>query len=1155
MTNMSETRRWLAALAACAALAARGDGASADPFIGTRGPGETTPAAAWPLGMVQPGPDVGRAYRSLPSGYRGGDAHVMGFTQNHLSGTGCCDLQDYLVKPFTGEDPLAPGAVADERAEPGYYAVSLTNFGVRAEMTATRRVALYRFTFPKGKTAKVLVDTQAGPRAWWRPEAPPSRVTESASRVAPDGVFTAENTVWCWADGRRVACALAFSRKPMAVAELPSDGRPGGRWVFSFGGATDVRAACALSSVDARGARLNLASCADPFAFDARRREAAAAWDALLGRAEIEGDARERRLFKTALYHAYFQPNLFSDVDGRCRQNGDEVVRAPGAHELYTTFSTWDTFRAAHPLYTILTPSVVPDFVASLAAQIDADGHLPIWQMFGREVYCMPGDHSVAILEEARAKGLFGDTDKEKVFAAMERSLHRRRGEHYDACGYYPYDDTAYHLLPPKPYMPVSRQLENVYDDHCAAQFAAAIGKADRAAYYRRRAGFWKNVFDPGTRMFRGKSFAGTFRAGPFDPFKQRLTKEEQAAGVVFDYTEGSAAHWAWHVLHAPEELVALHGGKAQAADDLDAIFKAPERLAGQARRSECTGQVGQYAHGNEPSHHVAFAYLYAGRPDRTAEIVREVVRRHYGDGPRGLCGNDDCGQMSAWYVFACMGLYPYDPASVAYVIGAPQARRVTIRLENGKTLTTVARGLSEENLYVQGVTWNGRPVAGLTIAHAELMKGGELVFDMGARPRAAGREDAGGRAAERPFPSLSAPRAVTRGPHDHLLANYFAINAWSADFRYLAVLETDVNGRLPRAGERCTVGLVDTQDGNRFVPVTTTACWNFQEAAMLHWLPNEPDTFVFNDVRDGAFVAVVMNWRTKAERIVPHPVSAVSRDGRWAISVNYARLHLTRPDYGYAGEGQDARAATTWPEDDGLWLVDLTTGEAKLILSVAQGRARMPPPKAVPGKPGNPLAYYCHTVFNPSATRIFFLARTVDWFEKETHKIPQWLTTSFTVRTDGTDLRRCFADDTAGGSHFNWLDDENMVVTTWPTGASGRKNGRHMKFRVGEEEKGRPMAPGLLDWDGHCVYSPNGRWMSTEGYYDFNFNRQWAIMRTSDEAVKAVGEFFVPEKYRPTYWRCDLHARWRPDGRQLAFNSVHEGSRQVYVMDVKEEE
>jgi len=319
----------------------------------------------------------------------------------------------------------------------------------------------------------------------------------------------------------------------------------------------------------------------------------------------------------------------------------------------------------------------------------------------------------------------------------------------------------------------------------------------------------------------------------------------------------------------------------------------------------------------------------------------------------------------------------------------------------------------------------------------------------------------------------------------------------------------------------------------------------------MFHWLPNEKDTFVFNDVRDGRFVAVIMNWRTKVERIVPHPVAAVSRDGRWAISINYARLYLTRPDYGYAGDGQDAREKTTWPSDDGLWLVDLATGEAKLILSVAQGRDLMPKETAVPGKPGNPLAYYCHTVFNPSASRVFFLARTVDWYEKETHKIPQWLTTSFTVKTDGTDLRRCFADDTAGGSHFNWLDDKTMVVTIWPTGKTGEKYARHMKFTVGEEEKGRPMAPGLLDWDGHCVWSPDGRWMSTEGYYDNDYNRQWALMRASDEAVKHVGSFFVPEKYRPVYWRCDLHARWRPDGRQLAFNSGHEGTRQVCVMDV----
>jgi len=400
-------------------------------------------------------------------------------------------------------------------------------------------------------------------------------------------------------------------------------------------------------------------------------------------------------------------------------------------------------------------------------------------------------------------------------------------------------------------------------------------------------------------------------------------------------------------------------------------------------------------------------------------------------------------------------------------------------------------------------------------------------------------------------FPVVSSPRALTQGPHDHFLANYFAINAWSADLRYVAVLETDVTNRLAKAGERITLGLVDTHEDNRFIPVTTTACWNFQEATMFHWLSNEPDSFVFNDLRDGKFVAVVMNWKTKAERIIPHPVSAVSRDGTKAVSLNYARLYLTRPDYGYAGDGQDSREKVTWPEDDGLWLVDLATGEAKLVLTVARGRTQMPKPKVVPGKPGNPLAYYCHTVFNPSGDRVFFLARSVDWFDKATHKIPYWETTSFTVKTDGTDLRRCFADDTWGGSHFNWLDDATMVVTVWPTGKDGRKFSRHVKFTVGDERNVRVLAPGLLDWDGHCVWSPDGKWMSTEGYYDRNYNRQWALMRTEDEAVKSVGEFFVPENYRPTYWRCDLHARWRPDGRQLAFNSVHEGTRQVYVLDI----
>lgn len=407
-------------------------------------------------------------------------------------------------------------------------------------------------------------------------------------------------------------------------------------------------------------------------------------------------------------------------------------------------------------------------------------------------------------------------------------------------------------------------------------------------------------------------------------------------------------------------------------------------------------------------------------------------------------------------------------------------------------------------------------------------------------------------------LPTVSGPRRLTSGPKEHFLANYFAIDVWSPDNRYLLALETELNGRLPAAGERCTLGLIDTQAENAFIPVTTTACWNFQEAAMAHWI--DGDTILFNDLRDGKFRTVVMNWRTKEERVLPLPVSAVSEDRTWAVSVNYARLSLTRPDYGYAGPGQDARETVEWPEDDGLWTMDLRTGETKLILSVAQGRQLMPPTRPEAGKPGQPLAYYCHTVISKDGEKIFFLARSVDWFDKVTQEKSMWLTTSFTVNRDGTDLRRCFKDGWAG-SHFNWAPDgsHRMLVTAIWDG--DRKPGDWwdhawslVEFTVGEEEKVRRIGTGILDQDWHCVYSPDGKFMSGETYWNRDFERPWVLVRLADGALMPVGSFFVPEAYRGGYWRCDLHARWRRDGRQLAFNSVHEGSRQVYVFDVKRE-
>ena len=411
------------------------------------------------------------------------------------------------------------------------------------------------------------------------------------------------------------------------------------------------------------------------------------------------------------------------------------------------------------------------------------------------------------------------------------------------------------------------------------------------------------------------------------------------------------------------------------------------------------------------------------------------------------------------------------------------------------------------------------------------------------------------------PFPEWSAPRRVTNGPHEHFLASYFAIDSWSPDARYMLVLETDLNGRLPEANERCTLGLVDLKDGNRFIPVTTTACWNFQEAAMAHWIDNE--TFLFNDVRNGKFVTVVMNWKTKAERILPMPVSAVAEDRSWAVSVNYARLSLTRPDYGYAGPGQDPRENVDWPTDDGLWTMDLRTGETKLILSVAQGRHLMPQIRPIDEKKlpksasvtRHGLAYYCHTVISKDGAKIFFLARSVDWFDKATHTIPKWQTTSFTVNRDGTDLRRCFKDGW-GGSHFNWAPDGShkmLVTAAWNAHLTDRPPPYGLvEFTVGEEDKVRHIGPGILDRDWHCVYSPDGKFMSGETYWDRNFERPWVLVRLADAMTMPMGTFFVPEAYRGVYWRCDLHARYRPDGRQIAFNSVHEGSRQVYVRDIR---
>ena len=385
---------------------------------------------------------------------------------------------------------------------------------------------------------------------------------------------------------------------------------------------------------------------------------------------------------------------------------------------------------------------------------------------------------------------------------------------------------------------------------------------------------------------------------------------------------------------------------------------------------------------------------------------------------------------------------------------------------------------------------------------------------------------------AETPFPRFGNEQTLTSGPHEHLLASYFAIDSWSPNLRYLLALETDLNGRLPETNDVAKIGLIDLKDRNRFLPIAETRCWNFQEAAMGHWISD--DEFLYNDTVDGKFSTVIVNWKTGAKRSLPYPTVAVSPDRTKIISINYARIRLTRPDYGYAGPGQDPLVNVTYPENDGLWLVDLKTGEAKLIVSIASLKEKMHKIHKPEG-----LAYFCHVVFSKTGKRIFFLGRTIQDFKT-------WCeTVAFTCDADGSNVR--VAQDWYA-SHFNWLDDDTMVLSAgWHRGPMG-----HGVFTVGKENESRRIAPRILDWDGHCIWMPGGKFISTDGYWDRNsFKRDWAVMRVEDEAVKSVGQFYVPEGYRHDFWRCDLHPHFRKDGKSVVYNSVHQGTRQIYMMGI----
>lgn len=691
-------------------------------FIGAADNGHTFPGACRPFGMIQTSPVTGAVGWRYCSEYVYEDSVIWGFTQTHLNGTGCMDLGDILVMPVTGNRHRAWDGYRSsfqknsESATPGYYTVTLDEPGVKAELTATLHTALHRYTYNKADSASVLIDLQHGPA--WNEKQYHSQVKACEVKWENDSTLSGHvrNSVWVDQD---YFFTLQFNRPVISTVDLPMGETEKGRRIvatFDMQPGEEVLMKIAMSTTGVEGAKANMAAEQPGWDFEGTRKQAKDEWNSYLSRIEMEGTPDEMTNFYTCFYHALIQPNEISDVDGKYRNAADSIVTATGG-KFYSTFSLWDTYRAAHPFYTMIVPERVDGFVNSLIDQAEVQGFLPIWGLWGKENYCMIANHGVSVVAEAYAKGFKG-FDAERAFQAIKQTQtvsHKLKSnwEDYMKYGYFPTDLTAAES--------VSSTLESVYDDYAAADMARRMGKTEDAAYFSKRADFYKNLFDPTTKFMRPRKSDGTWKS-PFDP-----TQAAHAESNGGDYTEGNAWQYTWHVQHDVPGLIALLGGEEAFTNKLDSLFAVELRT----QLADVTGLIGNYAHGNEPSHHVTYLYTLAGKPERTQELIRQIFDTQYRPAPDGLCGNDDCGQMSAWYMFSAMGFYPVNPVSGEYVFGAPQMPKFVLHLQDGKTFTVLAEGLSKEHKYVESITLNGEPYTKNYITHEDIMKGGTLVYKM----------------------------------------------------------------------------------------------------------------------------------------------------------------------------------------------------------------------------------------------------------------------------------------------------------------------------------------------------------------------------------------------------------------------------------------
>jgi predicted alpha-1,2-mannosidase len=745
-----------------------------NPLIGTQKMGHTFPGATVPFGAVQLSPDTDNQPYAINgkynpnvykycAGYQYDDKTIVGFAHTHFSGTGHSDLGDFLIMPTVGDLQLEPGEKSNpksgfrsafshenEIAEPNYYRVRLDDHDILAEMTTTERVGFHQYTFPQSDNAHIILDLMHGIYNY------DDKNVWTFARVENDRTIVGFRQTNGWARTRTVYFAMEFSkpftnygfknyetqtyrgfwRKFDQTKNFPEAAGKQIRAYFDFKTAKDekIKIKFALSPVSTEGAMRNLKAEIPHWDFEQTRREGQAQWNKELGKIAVTSDSKgELTNFYTALYHTFLSPTVYMDTDGAYKGLDQNVHYNKGARlspngksEIpvnYTTFSLWDTYRALHPFFNIVQPTRNREMIQSMLAHYDQSVHkmLPVWSHYANENWCMIGYHSVSVIADAVVKGNVKGIDAQKALAAaVETARHKNYDglEFYMSLGYVPEDKNS---------SSVSKTLEYAYDDWCIAQMAKKLNRTEIYNEFIKRSENWKNVYDESVGFMRPKLANGKFR----EKFDALQTHDQ-------GFIEGNAWNYSLYVPHQPEKMIAAMGGKKKFAAHLDELFTMhlPDEFFAETEDITREGIIGNYVHGNEPSHHVAYLYNWTLEPWKTQERVRMILKNQYRPAPDGLGGNDDCGQMSAWYLFSTLGFYPVAPASDQYALGSPAIKTAVLKLENGKTLTIEANNQSDKNVYVEKVVVNGQTLKRSYLTHAEIMNGGKITFYMSGKPK-----------------------------------------------------------------------------------------------------------------------------------------------------------------------------------------------------------------------------------------------------------------------------------------------------------------------------------------------------------------------------------------------------------------------------------